>query len=193
MGLYSRNVSTDQQNIHKHLIEKCRDGDGNAQREIYRLYAGAMYNICRRMMGNEDDAQDILQESFMDVFQKLPSLRDISFFSAWIKRIVTNNCINELRKRRLITSELNENFDTIEDEEDDFEYSIYRLETVKKAMEQLPDGCKAIMNLYVFEGYDHKEIGEILEITESASKAQYSKAKARIRNMLTEKGARYAG
>ncbi len=185
-------VSIDQQHIHKHLIEKCQDGDATAQREIYRLYAGAMYNICRRILGNDDDAQDILQESFMDVFEKLPSLRETSFFSAWIKRIVTNNCINALRKRRLATSELKENFDTIAEEEDDFDYSAYRMERVKAAIEALPDGCKTVMNLYVFEGYDHKEIGEILEITESASKAQYCKAKARIRETLVQKGARYA-
>lgn len=186
-------VSNYQQTIHKHLIEQCMQGNPQAQREIYRLYAAAMYTICRRFLGNDDDAQDILQESFMDVFQKLPELRETGFFSAWIKRIVTNNCINALRKKRLLTSELKENFDRIDDEEDDFDYSSYQMERVKRAMEELPDGCLTVLNMYVFEGFDHKEIGEILGISESASKAQYCKAKARIRQQLVQKGARHAG
>ncbi len=185
-------MSTDQQNIHKHLIERCQQGDSNAQEQIYKLYAGAMYNICRRFLGNEDDAKDILQESFMDVFKKLPDLREINFFSAWIKRIVTNNCINVLRKKRIETSELEENWDVGIEEEDDFDYEAFRIGRVKECIEMLPEGCKTVLSLYVFEGYDHKEIGEILAISESASKAQYCKAKSRIRKLLNENGARYA-
>lgn len=184
-------VSTNQ-HIHKHLIERCQRKDALAQEQIYKLYAAAMYNICRRILGNDEDAQDILQESFVDVFQKLPSLRDIGFFSAWIKRIVTNNCINALRKKRLETSELDDKYDGEVEEDDDFEYQNYRIDQVKMAISKLPDGCKTVLNLYVFEGYDHKEIAGILEISESASKAQYCKAKARIRKILTEKGERYA-
>ena len=164
-----------------------------AQERIYKLYAGAMYNICRRMLGDEDNAHDVLQESFIDVFQKLPGLRDTSFFSAWIKRIVTNNCINYLRKKRLVTSELEDNYDVEIEEEDDFDYKLFQIEQIKEAVDQLPDGCKTVLSLYVFEGYDHKEIGEILSISESASKAQYCKAKGKIRKLLNEKGARYAG
>ena len=128
----------------------------------------------------------------MDVFQKVAGLRDVGFFSAWIKRIVTNNCINALRKKRMLTDELEEIMDVPTDEDDDFDYQSYRLEKVKQAISELPDGCKTVLTLYAFEGYDHKEIGEILGITESASKAQYSKAKAKIRKMLTENKARYA-
>lgn len=180
------------QHIHKHLIERCQKKDELAQEQIYKLYAAAMYNICRRMLGNDEDARDILQESFVDVFQKLPSLREIGFFSAWIKRIVTNNCINALRKRRLDTSELDENYDSVEEDGDDFDYQNYRLEKIKEAIGAIPDGCKTVLTLYAFEGYDHKEIADILGITESASKAQYSKAKSRIRKILSEKGAQYA-
>lgn len=180
------------QHIHKHLIERCQKNDAKAQQEIYKLYVVAMYNICRRIMGSDEDAQDILQESFMDVFLKLPSLRDVGFFSAWIKRIVTNNCINALRKKRMLTDELEENIDLASEEEDDFDYQNFRIEKVKQAVENLPDGCRTVLSLYAFEGYDHKEIGEILGITESASKAQYSKAKAKIRKMLTDTTAKYA-
>lgn len=188
----SETVSNNQ-HIHKHLIERCQQEDALAQEQIYKLYAAAMYNICRRILGDDDDAQDLLQESFIDVFQKLPSLRDVGLFSAWIKRIVTNNCINALRKKRLETSELDDNYDGPLDEDDDFDYQNYQLEQVRESIKRLPEGCRTVLNLYVFEGYDHKEIAEILEISESASKAQYCKAKARIRKMLTENDARHAG
>lgn len=151
-----------------------------------------MYNICRRMIGDDEEARDLLQESFIDAFQKLPSLREVSTFSAWIKRIVVNNCINAIRKRKLLTAELDENLD-LEDEYDDFEYTEYKAAQVMMAIEALPDGCKTVLNLYLFDGYDHKEIGQILSITESASKAQYCKAKARIRNILDNKEQQYAG
>ncbi len=184
-------VKGETQNIHRHLIERSKEGDQYAQSELYRLYAKAMYNICRRMIGDDEEARDILQESFIDAFQKLPSLREVSTFSLWIKRIVTNNCINALRKKRLMTTELKEGWDFIDEEEDDFEYNKYKVSQVMDSIDNLPDGCRTVLTLYLFEGYDHKEIGQILSISESASKAQYCKAKAKIRNRLTEKIKKY--
>ncbi|MFY0599204.1 MAG: sigma-70 family RNA polymerase sigma factor [Cyclobacteriaceae bacterium] len=182
----------EERNIHRDLIIRSQQHDAKAQAELYGLYARAMFNICRRMMGDDEEAQDQLQESFVDAFQKLPSLREVSTFSAWIKRIVVNNCINAIRKRKLLTSELDENLD-MEEEVDDFEYTEYKASQVMELVENLPDGCKTVLNLYLFEGYDHKEIGQILSISESASKAQYCKAKARIRNMLEARQQQHAG
>ncbi len=142
-------------------------------------------------MGDDDEAQDILQESFIDAFTKLPSLREVSTFSLWIKRIVTNNCINALRKKRIMTTELNESYDQIEEEDDDFEYNKYKAGKIMEAVDTLPDGCRTVLSLYLFEGYDHKEIAQILNITESASKAQYCKAKGRIRKQLQEEQRNY--
>lgn len=178
--------------IHKELIERCQRNDREAQSKLYGLYARAMYNICRRMMGDDEEAQDLLQESFIDAFQKLPSLRDTSFFSSWIKRIVINHCINAIRKKRLLTTVLEDEFDQMEEVED-FSYQEYRAQEIMGAIEQLPEGCRTVLNLYLFEGYDHKEIGHILSITESASKAQYSKARARVRKLLEDKQQAYAG
>lgn len=173
----------DNQHIHRDLIEGSKRGDAVAQEKLYKLYAGAMYNICRRMLGDEEEAKDLLQDSFVDAFGKLPSLREINTFSLWLKRIVTNNCINALRKRRLLTTDLKENYDVV-DEKDDFDYTHHRAREVIHSLDILPDGCKTVLNLYLFEGYDHKEIAQILKISESASKAQYCKAKAKIRNHL---------
>ncbi len=172
--------------IHKHLIVQSQQGDQSAMSSLYGLYAKAMYNICRRMMGDEEEAKDLLQESFIDAFQKLPSLREVNTFSSWIKRIVVNNCINAIRKRKLDVDQLEENSDFIEEENDDFEYAEFQASQIMSVIDRLPNGCKTVLNLYLFEGYDHKEIGQILGVTESASKAQYCKAKAKIRKILSE-------
>ncbi|WP_420576913.1 RNA polymerase sigma factor [Ekhidna sp.] len=181
------------QTIHKHLIIQSQQGDQAAMSSLYGLYAKAMYNICRRMMGDEEEAKDLLQESFIDAFQKLPSLREVNTFSSWIKRIVVNNCINAIRKKKLDTAQLEENADFVEEEEDDFEYTQFQAAQIMQVIDLLPDGCKTVLNLYLFEGYDHKEIGEILGVSESASKAQYCKAKARIRKILAEERSQHAG
>jgi len=179
--------------IHKHLIVQSQQGDQTAMSSLYGLYASAMYNICRRMMGDEEEAKDLLQESFIDAFQKLPSLREVNTFSSWIKRIVINNCINAMRKRKLEVDELQENADFIEEEEDDFSYMEFQASQIMVVIDLLPNGCKTVLNLYLFEGYDHKEIAQILGVTESASKAQYCKAKAKIRKMLSEENSAYVG
>ncbi|MFK7952591.1 MAG: RNA polymerase sigma factor [Ekhidna sp.] len=179
--------------IHKHLIIQSQQGDQAAMSSLYGLYAKAMYNICRRMMGDEEEAKDLLQESFIDAFQKLPKLREVNTFSSWIKRIVVNNCINAIRKKKLDTSSMEEGQDYIEEDEDNFEYANFQAAQIMECVDLLPDGCKTVLNLYLFEGYDHKEIGEILGVTESASKAQYCKAKARIRKILAEERSQNAG
>ncbi len=180
-------MNSKQQTLHIYLIKRSKQGDRQAQNELYKLYAGAMYSICKRMIGDEDEAKDVLQESFISAFTKLSKLNDEFTFSAWIKRIVVNNCLNELKKRKEFVEQLDDNYDAIEDEEEDaFEYQKYEAAKVMKAIELLPEGRRAVLNLYLFEGYDHKEIGEILNITESASKSQYSKAKSTIRELLTQ-------
>lgn len=174
----------DTYHIHRQIVERCQSGERAAQEQLYKLYAGAMYNICRRIMGDEEDARDILQESFVDAFRKLPNLRETSTFPLWIKRIVTNNCINALRKRKLETQSMDDHLDVMEEEEIDYDFTRFQADQIMNAIDCLPEGCRTVLNLYLFEGYDHKEIAEILRVTESASKAQYSKAKARIRNYL---------
>jgi RNA polymerase sigma-70 factor (ECF subfamily) len=180
-------LQTGQHSIQQYLIKRSQLGDRNAQSEIFKLYAGAMYNVCRRMMGDDEDAQDMLQDSFIDAFTKLKNLKKLETFPAWLKRIVVNNCINELNKKKRITNELEESLSMSEEmsisNESDMDYEVRK---ILNAIDHISEGCRVVLNLYLFEGYDHKEIGQILSITESASKAQYSKAKARIRKILTE-------
>lgn len=157
--------------------------DRRAQFELYKLYSKGMYNICLRMVNNESDAEDIIQHSFMDVFSKLHMFKFESSIGAWIKRIVINNTINFLKKRKLQISELNDQIQTSvqDDQVDDVHMEIDR---IKNALGKLPDGYRVVFNLYAFEGYDHKEIGEIIGVTEATSKSQYSRAKKKIKEIL---------
>lgn len=138
------------------------------------------------MMGDEDEAKDLLQDSFVDAFTKISNLRKVETFGAWLKRIVINNCLNALKKKKLVYSGLEENPEPVEETGEDLDYVNYEAERIMEAIDHLPHGSRTVLQLYLFEGYDHKEIGQILSITESASKAQYSKAKSRIRKILTE-------
>lgn len=177
-------MESGQQTIHKYLINRSQEGDRKAQNELYKLYAGAMYNICRRIMGDEEEAKDVLQDAFITVFTKISNLKEENTFSAWIKRVVINHCINALKKKKIETSSLDENYDTIQEYDSDDGFKEIEVKKVLKAIDKISQGCRTVLNLYLFEGYDHKEIGQILSISESASKAQYSKARSKIRKLL---------
>jgi RNA polymerase sigma-70 factor (ECF subfamily) len=173
-----------EQTIYKYLVKRSIEGDRQAQNELYKLFANAMFNISRRMMGNEEDARDVLQESFIEAFTKMHTLQNEVTFPAWLKRIVVNKCINALRKKKVMMEELNENYDQeIKENDDDFIIQA-KAKKVMKALNEISQGCRTVFNLYLFEGYDHKEIASILDISESASKAQYSKAKSKVRKLL---------
>ena len=169
------------------LVDACKRNDRRAQQQLYSQYARAMYNICLRMMGNEADAEDMLQNAFVDVFLKIESYRSEATIGAWIKRIVINTCINHLKKRRLDTTEWD---DRIGDQPAEGNFASQddslSVEVVKKAMAQLPDGYRTVFSLYLIEGYDHKEIADIMGITEATSKSQFSRAKSKMREILAD-------
>jgi len=172
---------------HREIVEACKSGDRQAQFELYRLYSKAMYNVCLRMVRSELDAEDLLQNSFLDVYSKLDSFMYQSSVGAWMKRIVINNCINFLKKRKLDLVNLDDRFHHIEEPEVqmvDYKNDVAR---VNKAMMQLPDGYRVVFTMYLIEGYDHKEIGQILNVTEATSKSQYSRAKKKLKHILSER------
>ena len=175
----------DYQSVHRDIIEACKKGNRQSQFELYRLYSKAMYNICLRMVKNELDAEDLLQNSFIDVFTKLNSFRYQSSIGAWIKRIVINNCINFLKKRRLHFAEWDEKIPEQASPESNKDEEIkLSVDKVNEALLQLPDGYRVVFSLYLMEGYDHKEIASILDISEATSKSQYSRAKGKLRQLL---------
>jgi RNA polymerase sigma factor (sigma-70 family) len=170
--------------IHAPLIEECRSGNSKAQFRLYNQYSKAMYNLAYRILNNREDAEDILQESFVECFRNLNSFRFESTFGAWLKRIVVNRCINQVKKKKADLT-FCETLPSIpaEDEEE----PIYDTKAVFKGIEMLPDGYRIILTLYLLEGYDHSEISQILGITESTSKSQYSRAKEKLKNILSKK------
>ncbi len=140
------------------------------------------------MMNNREEAEDMLQEAFILAFLKLDSYRYESSFGAWIKRIAINTCINAKNKRKVELTFIDEmhQFDKADNDDDDDEEVQLSVAGITKAMEKLPDGGRIIFSLYLLEGYDHGEISQILNITESTSKSQFMRAKRRVVEILKE-------
>lgn len=177
-------VKTD---IHKDLIELSKAEDSAAQYSLYKLYAKAMFNVAMRIMNKREEAEDMLQDSFVDAFGRLAGFRYESSFGSWLKRIVINHCLNELKRKKteLAYFEDMSTFDKNTDEDESGYEAALEVEQVRKAMEQLPDGARMIFSLYLLEGYDHVEISQILKISVSNSKSQYMRAKRKIKELLT--------
>jgi len=185
LNLLNIKPEVEQADINKDIIERSKKGNRQAQYQLYKLYSKAMFNICFRMMNDRSDAEDMLQESFSEAFRRLDSFRFESTFGAWLKMIVINKCINEI-KRKKAQLEFFDDMSPFEDEEDLAAEQETGLspERIKKAMDGLPKGSRMIFSLYLLEGYDHQEISEILNISESNSKTQYMRAKQRIKEIL---------
>lgn len=174
------------QEIHRGIIEESKKGDRKSQFELYERYSRAMFNICLRMMPRREEAEDILQEAFTEAFRRLGSFRYESTFGAWLKRIVINRCINELKRKRaqlqyFETMEIWEN----KAPEEEVQETGLSAERVKDAMHALPEGSRMIFSLYLLEGYDHREISGILGISESTSKTQYMHARRKVKEILS--------
>lgn len=173
------------------LIDRCRNGDRKAQFEVYQKYSKAMFNTALRIVNQIPEAEDVLQDAFLDAFTKIDLFRGESTFGAWLKRIVVNKSINVVNKRRMILVDL-ENVDlngngNHQDPTEEPAYGELSVDNVMNAMNSLPDGYRIVFSLYCLEGYDHKEIGEILGISESGSKSQYLRAKKKLQDILKEK------
>ena len=142
-----------------------------------------MYNIVIRMHPHPMDVEDILQDSFVKVFKNLSSFSGDATLGAWIKRIVINTCLNFLRKnKRLSFIQMEPSEELVEELNDTG--SRVDMATIHHAIKQLPEGCRVIFSLHLLEGYQHKEIAKILDITESTSKSQYHRAKRLLRQRL---------
>ena len=155
------------------------------------MYVHAMYNISIRIVANQLDAEDILQESFASAFSNLGTYKREVTFGAWLKRIVINKSINHVKKQKIWfadTEHLPETED-ISDENDFFDYNMLAEispEMINEAIKTLPVKAKTILNLYLFADYQHKDIAEMLDISVSTSKSQYQRARKLLRDRLLE-------
>jgi RNA polymerase sigma factor (sigma-70 family) len=170
--------------IHAPLIEECRMGNSRAQFRLYNQYCKAMYNLAYRILNNREDAEDMLQETFIECFRSIDTFRFESTFGAWLKRIMVNKCINHIKKKKIDLTLYETLPAVVDDEEEEVKYDTTK---IFKGIELLPDGYRIILTLYLLEGYDHGEISQILGITESTSKSQYSRAKEKLRSILSKK------
>jgi len=175
------------QNINR-LVERCKKGNKSAQYHLYLLYSDSMFSVCKRYIDNQADAEEVLQDSFVKAFDNIKKLRENEKFGGWLKKITINQCLNFLQKRKMIF----ENYETVNESETDLNTSFkesvaFESETINKAVEALPDGCRTILNLYLMEDYKHKEIAKMLNISESTSKSQYRRALQLLKTKLTVK------
>ncbi len=173
-------------NIHQDIIERCKDGENKAQFQLYKLYYKSMYNTSLRIVRNDTEAEDVIQEAFLKAFQKIDTYRGEVSFGAWLKRIVVNRSLDVLKKRKVVFEEVNERKHDTEDVSANPAESIDP-ETIRKAIDNLPDGYRVVLSLYLIEGYDHEEISQILGISNSASRTQYMRAKNKLRDHLKSK------
>lgn len=179
-------MSQGTRHIHEELVLKCQKGDDKSRFKLYKLYAHSLYNSIVRIVPNTMDAEDVLQETFIKAFEKISQLEDTAAVGGWLKKIAVNTALNFIRKRRVYFEEVDEN---TMDESQEVPGNI-SMELIHQKIKALPDGCRLVLSLFLLEGYQHREIAEMLSISESTSKTQYRRAKQLLRNDLKKD---YAG
>ena len=171
------------------FLEKLKQKDVLACKQLYLQYADAMYNVCLRILQHQAEAEDALQEAFIKVFNNIQQYRNESSIGSWIKQIVTNTCLNVLKKRKITFDELKDDVSESENvsENESENGNDYSTEDIKKVIEELPQGYRVVFNLYMFEDYSHRQIADMLEISESTAKTQLFKAKRKLKELLLAK------
>ena len=172
------------------LVERCRQGDPRSYTELYQKYSKAMYNTSFRIVNNSGDAEDILQEAFLDAFNAIGSFAYKSTFGAWLKRIVINKSINALRKRKMkiIDMETTTIADTPEEAAYDEVAIDLKVAAVKKAVQELPNGYRTVLTLHLFEGIGQEEIAGILQVSHVTVRTQYMRARQKLIQYLKQGG-----
>lgn len=169
------------------LINGCIRGDRQMQEELYNRFAGKMYAVCLRYANNAEDAQDLLQDGFVKVFRNLHRFRAEGSFEGWIRRVFINSSIEHFRKKSLQLSKVSEKEEETIGDTDTSALDNLAEKDIVKLIQELSPGYRTVFNLYVVEGYSHREIGEKLGISEGTSKSQL----ARARSILQKKVAQY--
>ena len=180
-------LETRYENIHKDLIDDCRRGDRNAQFKLYKLYYKAMFNTSLRIVNDTAEAEDIMQESFLDAFQRMEGYTGQGSFGSWLKRIVINNSLDALRRTKETVS-IEDDILELPDEQDYNNEAAIQIQVkqVMKAIQQLPDDYRVIISLFLLEGSDHEEISGILNISNQLSRTRYSRARQKLLSILKE-------
>ncbi len=169
------------------LLQGCIHNKAAAQKELYQKYSPKMLEVCYRYGHNREDAEDMLQEGFIKVFTQIHTFENRGSLEGWIRRIIVHTCINILKKNK----KFNESVDlihatTLQVREENIP-SIIQAKQVIECIRLLPMGYRTVLNLYAIEGFSHREIGGMLDIEESTSRSQYTRAKAMLEDVLIKK------
>ncbi len=176
-----------QNQIDSLLIQACKKGNQVAQMQVYDNYCKVMFTIAYRYLNDEESAKDAMQEGFLKAFTNIESYQPNATFGAWLKRIVINQCLDVLKKQKLKFSDAEvEDLELIEDNNWNFETSISK-QDILQAVDQLNHKYKIVVQLYLIEGYDHKEISGILGIPIKTSRTHLRRGKAKLRALLKSK------
>jgi RNA polymerase sigma factor (sigma-70 family) len=167
----------------KELIGGCAKGDRAAQKALYEHYCRKMMVTCQRYAKSDQEAEDILQEGFIKVFANIKSFREEAKLGTWMTRIMINTALNAQRQKLYLLPMVDVNEVTIKEDEE-ISLSAFHLTDLIAMVQSLPDGCRVVFNLFAVEGYGHKEIGEMVGISEGTSKSQYNRAKNLLRNKI---------
>jgi len=168
------------------LVTQCKANNRKAQLKLYKQYCDGMFCVAMRFLKNEDDAEDVLQESFVKAFQKIDQFKGEVTFGAWLKRIVVNKCIDFLKSKKQTQVAFEEShMQIIEDDDWTVDHS-ETVNTVRDAIVKLPDTYKYVVQLYLIEGYDHNEISEILQITGTTCRTRLRRGKGILKTLLKE-------
>jgi len=165
------------------LVQRCITGDSAAEKELYLKYVQAMYNTAIRMVGDPDDAKDIMQEVFINVFRDIRKYRGEANLGAWIRRITINCCVNHFRQKKALNVE-DLKTSLYPEPSIDSGVSVNRVGEIHEAVKRLPPRARMVFCMHLMEGYTHDEIARMLSITSSTSKTQFKRAKELIQSML---------
>jgi RNA polymerase sigma-70 factor (ECF subfamily) len=169
------------------ILVGCIRNNATAQEELYHRFSPRMLGVCYRFAKNREDAEDMLQEGFIKVFTQLHQYRNEGALEGWIRRIVVHTCINVLKKNKKFADSVDIMHANGIRIKEDMIPSIMQAKQVVECIRLLPLGYRTVLNLYAIEGFSHKEIGDLLEIGESTSRSQYTRAKAMLEDILTRK------
>lgn len=168
----------------KQLIENCKKNDRKSQKEIYELYAAKLYGSCLKYAATEQDAQDVLQDAFITIFKKIDQYKDKGSFEGWCRRIVINKALGKYRKNKLRTVG-EDRLINIEADVEVKEVDDVALDDLLKFVRELPERYRLVFSLYVMDGYSHKEIAQMMEISEGTSKSNLSRARGLLQDKIT--------
>lgn len=166
------------------LVERAAEGDSPSFRELYDAIAGKMYSLCLRYAGNAEDANDWFQEGFVKLYRNLGGFRGEGSFEGWARRIFVTACIDGIKSRKQLFPMIREESDGVS--VDLSGYDKLANEDLMRMIRRLPDGYRTVVNLYLVEGFNHKEIGGMLNISEEGSRSQLFRARVLLQKMLTD-------